>query len=192
MCAEISPCVKLPLKEEVLEELVQKAKDWANMHGISMRSKDNFNPDSVQIAPFVLFPTVLKRNDFQNVVNIQVTMNELVHKISHDKEFLTKCLKETITVDDFTGNLFKIYEIVENEGVTQKLALGLLRSDYMSHSKTNNSPKQVELNTIASSLAGIATAVSKLNRYIYFLLLNFLLRYRESVYLMINTRLCNL
>lgn len=163
---ELSPCVTLPLQEEILKELIEKAKDWAIMHGASMRSKTNFNADAVQFAPFVLMPTVFKAQDFNKVVSVQLVLNELVHKVAHNKEFLRKCLKETILVDEFTRNLFHIYENVEKEGITQKFALGLLRSDYMNHSKTNNSLKQVEMNTIASSLAGIATTISKLNKYV--------------------------
>lgn len=163
---EIQPCITLPLQEEVLKELVDKAKDWAIMHGASMRSKTDFNPDAVNITQFTLFPTVFKSEEFNKAVSVQLILNELVHKVAHNKEFLKQSLKDTILVDKFTAHLFKIYETVENEGIIQKVALGLLRSDYMSHSRANNKLKQVELNTIASSLAGIATTISKLNRYV--------------------------
>lgn len=159
-------CVSLPLPEDSLKELTEKAKDWAIIHGASMRSKTNFNADVVQCVPFVLFPTVFKADDFNKVVNIQSILNELVHNIANNREFLKKCLKDIVLVDKFTSNLFRIYETVQDEGVKQKVALGLLRSDYMSHSKTNNSLKQVELNTIASSLAGISSKISKLHKYI--------------------------
>jgi hypothetical protein len=52
-------------------------------------------------------------------VNLQIVLNELVHKIAHDSEFLRETLASTIQVDDFTGNLFKIYETVLNEGFAQ-------------------------------------------------------------------------
>lgn len=45
------------------------------------------------------------------------------------------------------------------------MSLGLLRSDYMVHSSSTNKIKQVEINTIASSFAGIATKISIYNRY---------------------------
>jgi hypothetical protein len=32
-CTQLSPCINLPLKKEVLEDIIDKAKDWALMHG---------------------------------------------------------------------------------------------------------------------------------------------------------------
>ncbi|KAI4466777.1 glutathione synthetase [Holotrichia oblita] len=84
-----------------------------------------------------------------------------MHRVAHNREFLTKSLKETIQVDEFTGNLFKIYETVQDEGVIQPISLGLLRSDIMLETVCptpgKNCPpnalyccwKQVEINTIA-------------------------------------------
>jgi hypothetical protein len=42
--------IPLPLNPKELEEVVTKAKDYALMHGICMRSKDNFNPDLLQVC----------------------------------------------------------------------------------------------------------------------------------------------
>jgi len=30
---QLSPCISLPLKREILEDIIDKAKDWALMHG---------------------------------------------------------------------------------------------------------------------------------------------------------------
>jgi hypothetical protein len=46
-------------------------------------------------------------------------LNELIHNVAHDNEFLKETLAGTIKVDDFTANLFKIHEIVLKEGITQ-------------------------------------------------------------------------
>jgi len=35
-CTQLSPCISLPLKREILEDIVDKAKDWALMHGKKM------------------------------------------------------------------------------------------------------------------------------------------------------------
>lgn len=43
-------CINLPLNQDVLEEIVSKAKDYALMHGVCMRSRVNFNPDSLQVS----------------------------------------------------------------------------------------------------------------------------------------------
>ena len=42
-----------------------------------------------------------------------------MHKVAHDREFLTKTLAQTIKVDDFTGRLFQIFEKVWDEGLAQ-------------------------------------------------------------------------
>lgn len=41
--------IALPLERQVLEEVVDKAKDYALMHGICMRNRANFNPDTLQV-----------------------------------------------------------------------------------------------------------------------------------------------
>ncbi|KAK9873866.1 hypothetical protein WA026_002223 [Henosepilachna vigintioctopunctata] len=149
--------VPLPITEEHLREIVAKTKDWALMHGAAMRSKKHFSEDGVVFAPFVLIPSCFPRSEFNKAVALQPVLNELMHRVAHDQLFLTDSLKETIQVDEFTGNLFKIYETVQNEGVTQRISLGLLRSDYMVNTNTSNSIKQVEINTIASSFGGLST-----------------------------------
>ncbi|CAK9825551.1 Glutathione synthetase [Anthophora retusa] len=157
------PCIHLQLSNEELERVVDKAKDWALIHGISMRTKESFNRNQVQVLPFTLLPSSFPRKNFEKVKSIQVLLNELIHKVAHDNDFLTKSLKSTIEADTFTARLFNIYETVHREGYTQTLSLGLLRSDYMLH---ENQIKQVELNTIASSFGGIVTVTSKYHKYI--------------------------
>lgn len=111
--------VPLPVCREELEELVEKAKDWALMHGACMRSKTNFNRDALLFAPFVLFPTAFPRQEFNKAVEIQPILNELMHKVAHNPEFLRESLKETVQVDEFTARLFKIYQTVLCEGIAQ-------------------------------------------------------------------------
>jgi glutathione synthase len=43
-------CIPLPLDQSELEEIISKAKDYALMHGICMRSKANYNPDTLQVS----------------------------------------------------------------------------------------------------------------------------------------------
>ncbi|KAL3286958.1 hypothetical protein HHI36_001444 [Cryptolaemus montrouzieri] len=149
--------IPLPIPEEELREIVSKSNDWALMHGAAMRSKKAFSEDQVQFAPYVLIPSCFPRNEFNKAVALQPILNELMHRAAHDEVFLTETLRETKQCDEFTGNLFKIYETIQAEGVTQRISLGLFRSDYMVNSKTSNMIKQVELNTIASSFGGLIT-----------------------------------
>lgn len=109
----------MEIPDDELAEIVDKAKDWAIMHGAAMRSKTNFSKNSVQFAPFILLPSPFPRKEFRKAVELQTVLNELMHRVAHDREFLTESLKQTIMVDDFTAQLFKIYETVQEEGVTQ-------------------------------------------------------------------------
>lgn len=46
----LEQCVQLPINQDVLLEVTEKAKDWAIMHGAAMRSKTNFSPDSLNVS----------------------------------------------------------------------------------------------------------------------------------------------
>jgi Eukaryotic glutathione synthase, ATP binding domain len=46
-------------------------------------------------------------------------LNELIHNVAHDNDFLRDTLAGTIKVDDFTASLFKIHETVLKEGIAQ-------------------------------------------------------------------------
>ncbi|CAG0880834.1 unnamed protein product [Darwinula stevensoni] len=130
-----------------------------------MRPKTSFSPDSITFAPFVLVPSTFPHHEFMKVKSLQPAINKLIHRVAHDQKFLKESLMNTVKVDDFTGRLFQIYEAVHSEGISQRISLGLLRSDYFLHSSTGR-VLQVEVNTIASSFAGIATQVSLYHRYI--------------------------
>ncbi|XP_044263863.1 glutathione synthetase-like isoform X3 [Tribolium madens] len=167
--------VPLPLPEEQLKEIVEKSKDWALMHGAAMRSKTQFSEDALFFAPFVLIPSAFPRKEFAKALEIQLILNELMHKVAHDRRFLTESLKETIKVDEFTGNLFRIYETVLGEGLTQPISLGMVRSDLMLEgSCKNHAPsstpyccwKQVEFNTIASGFGWLGPSSGAIQRYI--------------------------
>lgn len=64
------PCIPLPLNPEELDEIVSKSKDFALMHGIAMRSKLNFNSDSLQVSNFTWFIV----GDFQGCLKIELVM----------------------------------------------------------------------------------------------------------------------
>ncbi|XP_044249444.1 glutathione synthetase isoform X1 [Drosophila takahashii] len=124
-------CIRLPLPEDELLEVTAKAKDYAIMHGAAMRSKTAFSQDSLNFAPFVLVPSSFPRKEFEKAVALQPIINRLMHNVAHDEEFITTTLAETIKVDEFTANLFNIYRKVLAHGFTQRISLGMLRSDLM-------------------------------------------------------------
>ncbi|XP_068181816.1 glutathione synthetase-like isoform X2 [Antennarius striatus] len=74
----------------------------------------------------------------------------------------------TIQVDDFTANLFDIYKQIQQEGLTQSIAVGLNRIDYMvDHREDGPSPlKQVEINTIAAGGLYVSDCLPVVHRHI--------------------------
>ncbi|XP_063982478.1 glutathione synthetase-like [Diachasmimorpha longicaudata] len=160
----LSNCVDVPLTDDRLEEVVDKAKDFALMNGLCMHWKQNFDRNRVQIAKFTLLPTAFPAREFSKAKDIQPIVNKLIHKVAYDHEFLVGALERTIEADELTSELFKIYKIVHQEGFAQKVSVGLLRSDYMLNS--DSKIKQVEVNTIASSFAGLSEVVTQLHKYV--------------------------
>ncbi|KAL0270492.1 UNVERIFIED_CONTAM: hypothetical protein PYX00_007888 [Menopon gallinae] len=163
---QMVPCVPVPLDERVFPTLVSKAKDWALMHGAAMRSKTNFSLDSLNFAPFALIPSTFPRKEFEKAVNIQIVLNELIHKVAHDHQFLSEQLRSTIKVDEFTNRLFQLYETVHREGVAQDIDLGLFRSDYLLDFLDKTGIKQVEFNTVSVSFAGAGSRLIHLHRFV--------------------------
>ncbi|XP_049537858.1 glutathione synthetase-like isoform X4 [Anopheles darlingi] len=174
----LKSCIPLPLDEAQLIDVVEKAKDWALMHGAAMRSKQNFNPDALQFAPFILTPSSFPRAEFQKAVRLQPVLNELIHAVAHDSQFLLDTLKSTEKVDEFTRGLVDIYRTVLSEGIAQPLSLGLVRSDLMLETKCDNMCservrqlgayccwKQVEINTIASGFGHLGPSSKYLQRF---------------------------
>jgi len=162
----IPPCVALPLPKEQLDDLVEKAKDYALMHGICMRRKDAYDRDALHFAPFVLFPSPFPKEEFNKALTLQPVLNELMHNVAHDDDFLREALKHTIKVDEFTGKLWEVYETVRAEGgPVQGWDLGLFRSDYF-HCCANSCAKQVEFNTIASSLGCLTSRLVECHKYV--------------------------
>lgn len=48
--ARLAPCLQLPLENKTLVNVIEKAKDWALMHGVGMRDKKHFNKDVIQVC----------------------------------------------------------------------------------------------------------------------------------------------
>ncbi len=136
-----------------------------------------------QMAPMSLLPQAYPRTAFSRAVQLAPHFNRLVHAVSQDAEFLSSALGGIVAQQDpYTGKLLQLYQSIygrhggddDDDGraatstVTQWARradqLGLIRSDYMLHpSHGDYRIKQVELNTIASSFAGLAHQVAQLH-----------------------------
>jgi len=168
--------VPLPLEEQAVKELVQDARDFALLHGAGMRYKDSYCVNTLSMAPFFLFPTPFPKRDFEKVYELQPLINKLMYKVANNHDFLEKCLKNTVKVDEFTRQLWELYCTVRREGIAQPMALALLRSDVM----LTECPlgcsvclvppfvmnQQVEINTIASGFGHMGPVSAQIQKYV--------------------------
>lgn len=56
------------------------------------------------------------RREFEKAIRLQTILNELMHWVAHDTEFLRDTLAKTIKVDEFTRKLYEIHERILAEG----------------------------------------------------------------------------
>lgn len=52
--ARLATCIPVPLENKALVNVIEKAKDWALMHGVGMRDRKNFTKDAIQVTFFFL------------------------------------------------------------------------------------------------------------------------------------------
>ncbi|XP_072099857.1 glutathione synthetase isoform X1 [Mobula birostris] len=157
------------LNSSLIQHLTVAAKDAALLQGILMRTKeDPASSETICYAPFSLFPSPVPTKLFTQAFEVQQDFNVLVDKISMDSEFLRRALASTIEADEFTARLFDIYNQVLQEGITQPITLGINRSDYMFDKQRGQAVtlKQIEINTIAASFAGLADKVPEVHRHV--------------------------
>ena len=125
----------------------------------------DFKPEETTTAPTTLFPTPLPKNSFREAIEVQRFYNELYAKISQDgnERWLSKETEKLAKFDpEFTGRLWNLHLEAQKAGISQKLALGVFRSDYLIDSNANQI-KQVEFNTVSVSFGGLSTKVGELH-----------------------------
>ena len=166
------------LDSTTLEDLVEYAVSFSAANGLQVQTTPSEGKRAYITAPISLLPQSYPAHLFARGQELARPLNELVDRISRDGDFLKSTLKDVRGVDEYTGKLLDFYEEIylgERRGLDwgrhARTAdrLGIQRSDYMLH-KTGDggeySLKQVELNTIASSFAGLASSVSKLHGFL--------------------------
>eukprot|EP00286_Rhodomonas_abbreviata_P004434 CAMPEP_0181333356 /NCGR_PEP_ID=MMETSP1101-20121128/25629_1 /TAXON_ID=46948 /ORGANISM="Rhodomonas abbreviata, Strain Caron Lab Isolate" /LENGTH=483 /DNA_ID=CAMNT_0023443153 /DNA_START=123 /DNA_END=1574 /DNA_ORIENTATION=+ len=157
-----SHCPTIP--SGAVEEMRVLASAWAGSNGLQVHRKTG-----IEVAPISIRPMPFPRPVYQQVVGLVEDFNTLVHRVSVDHEFLNRHLAETAKFDEFQARTLKLANAVREEGIRQKLTLGVLRSDYMLHDAADGSPllpRQVEINTIASSFGALSERVSALHRFL--------------------------
>ena len=142
------------------ERLMRQLNAWCGLHGL-MYTDGKFTWTH---APLSLVPNAFPRSAFEYVRDIQVIWNKLVDRISRDRPFILKELREVSDADDFTQRLMRLYETIPDEVLRDGIQFGIFRSDYMLNHDLR--PLQVEINTISSSFGSLTKKVSLFHKYL--------------------------
>ncbi|KAL1944494.1 hypothetical protein VTO73DRAFT_2924 [Trametes versicolor] len=162
--------------DEQREALTLLATTYALSHGlVYLPPTDGAQPPAptaVIHAPLALFPSPFPRRQFELARSLQSHYNGMYARIAMAEDFLDAVMGAEVgvgRVDEFTGQLWKIWKRLRSEGITQLRHLGLFRSDYLLHTpEKGGAPqlKQVEFNTISSSFGALSQNVAQLHRHL--------------------------
>ncbi|KAG5517986.1 hypothetical protein PMAC_000441 [Pneumocystis sp. 'macacae'] len=152
--------------------LISELMDYTQIHGLTMRQKPSefkktYFFENMHIS-FTLYPSLLPSIIFEKAKAIQCDFNKLYAFIANDEEFMTQIIKD-LSTDNFIKKLWDIHLEAKNKGIVQPISLGIFRSDYFIQIADNSFPqlKQIEFNTISTSMAGFASEISKAHKYLY-------------------------
>lgn len=102
-------------------------------------------------------------------VQLAAPFNQLVEAVASQPAWLLDTLQSVEATDTFTARLMALMREVMARGESQRIHLGLHRSDYMLHLPAPGAEVgllQVELNTIAASFASISTKATELHKFV--------------------------
>ena len=171
---------KIPIPKKILAECVISAQEWAATNGMIMTpkldtthaSEAKRSPHAREIivshTPVTLIPSPFPRLEFKKAIAIQTSLQLLQHFVSLDHEFLFSSLGAASENDDFTRKLMSILSLCKEEGIAQKVSMGIFRSDYMLNRTAEGSLviKQIEMNTISTAFVGLGPIVSRMHRFV--------------------------
>ena len=159
-----------------VDSLATHANSYASAHGVQVERQGENGGSYYECAPMSLLPNAYPAKAFENAKSLATSFNELVERISQDPDFLQQTLGGDVSeADPYTAKLLELYnEIYVKGGANSNVAqtadrLGIHRSDYMLHAPSEGAEyelKQVELNTIAASFAGLSANMASLHRHL--------------------------
>lgn len=107
------------------EELTLLATTYALSHGLIYLPPADVQPPaptSAIHAPLALFPSPFPRKQFELAKNLQHQYNVLYARVALDEAFLDRVMGAEHgvgRVDEFTGQLWRIWKRLRDEGITQ-------------------------------------------------------------------------
>lgn len=158
------------VSNEKLNEYAMHAKDWCLVNGLICVCNDVksiSNHEQVYPLPVTLLPGKFPKKQFDFAKEIQPYVGELVHNIANDHDFLKESLADVIKTDEFTRNLWEIYETVRSKGVSQPISMNILRNDFMLDKNKKDLDvwlSNIEINTVAVSFGASTTQINKFHK----------------------------
>eukprot|EP00439_Symbiodinium_sp_Y106_P045211 s634_g5.t1 len=165
-----------------LHGLLYGAKDTAHRENcsalVASRQDRSSDASAATQCPVAMLPFKIPRRAFDVCVALSPLWNQLVDAAARDLQWLYTTLEPAAKADDFTARLLQMSKELHKEGLRQPMMLGIHRSeaglegtqlaaeDYMLHESGTPRFLQVELNTIASSMASHSANVRKLHNYV--------------------------
>ena len=113
------------VSDEQLESLTLQATTYALSHGLVYLPVAKIQPavpTSTIHAPLAVFPSPIPRTLFDRARELQHTYNVLYARVATDVAFLDKVMGAEVGVgkaDEFTGELWKRWRRVRDEGIAQ-------------------------------------------------------------------------
>lgn len=148
--------------------------------GLVIRKAPTF---AITHPPLTLRPLSISQRTYTDITTLQTDWNVLVDTIARDFSFLSKSLERCAASDAaFTGRLLSMMQQVYVKPdptptvsgsaspppippCFQRAMLGVFRTDYMEDGRTKQW-KNVEINTISVSFAGLAPRVNAFHQYL--------------------------
>lgn len=165
------------LNTATLRHLLDEVKDYQITHGSLLKAVYHETENSVPSVPVgvSIFPTPFPRTCFEEALSIQLAYNRLYVAIAKDEEWLAFVLKDLIKQDRLVSALWTIHQQLKRDCNSQRLSLGVFRSDYMLHSTPSTSEnkdeipsiKQVEMNTFSIAGGAHGNIVANMHRYLH-------------------------
>ena len=142
---------------------VEEVMWYCAAHGIALAPPDVKlrTQGLVLLAPVSLRPCRVPRQAFRGVEALSHSINHMVDAVARDHDFLMQTLQGVASQDPFTASLLDLLPLCDPAGVQ----LSVIRSDYMLQ-ESSGMFKQVEVNTVASSLAGLGHRVAQMHQYL--------------------------
>nr|WP_208733529.1 glutathione synthase [Vibrio comitans] len=148
----------------VPQSVIEEASEWAIMHGVAFRQKDN----TARHCPFSIAPMTMEKKVFEHLKAATPLITKLIHNISEDHDFLQSSLEAVAKADPFFERLLALHQQAHGEiGHRIRPArkpLLIMRTDFMDDQQ--HGPKVIEFNGIAAGMAPFGQRATEFHAYL--------------------------